>query len=270
MTAMQALKIAKPHEAALITLERPLPGPGQVLIKVMASSGVCGTDVHILEGEYLGAYSVIPGHEFAGLVEQVGIGVSRIQVGDRVAVEPNIACDNWNYCLNNQQNFCENWQAVGVTLPGNGGIRRRAREGGLRHRRPRLRARHLCRAVSCVLHGIQKTGIRLADRVALLGAGLIGILLLHAVIAQGAQSVSVVELDPAHAETTQAFGADRVVRSLDELPKGAFEVVIDTTGVIPAMQRAPEFSRKGGKVLLFGVPPKTTVAFDAFSLFVNG
>lgn len=270
MTAMQALQIAKPHEAALITLERPQPGPGQVLIKVMAS-GICGTDVHILEGEYLGAYPVIPGHEFAGMVEQVGPGVSRIQVGERVAVEPNIACDNCSYCLNNQQNFCENWQAVGVTLPGGMAEYVVAPEkavfdiGDLAFEEGAF-----VEPLSCVLHGIQKTGIRLADRVALLGAGPIGILLLQAVKAQGAQSVSVVELDQARAETAQAFGADRVYRSLDELPRGAFEVVIDATGVIPVMQRAPEFARKGGKILLFGVPPKTQVAFDAFALFVNG
>ena len=56
------------------------------------------------------AYPVIPGHEFSGVVEQAGQAVSRIKVGDKVAVEPNIACDNCSYCLNNQQNFCENWQ----------------------------------------------------------------------------------------------------------------------------------------------------------------
>ena len=67
---MKALQITKPHEVQVITLERPEPGPNEVLIKVMAS-GICGTDIHILEGEYVGGYPVIPGHEFAGVVEQV-------------------------------------------------------------------------------------------------------------------------------------------------------------------------------------------------------
>jgi threonine dehydrogenase-like Zn-dependent dehydrogenase len=80
----------------------------------------------------------------------------------------------------------------------------------------------------------------------------------------------VVELDQARAEAAQAAGADQIYRSLDGLPKDAFEVVIDATGVIPVMQRTPEFARKGGKILLFGVPPKANVEFEAFTLFVKG
>jgi D-arabinitol dehydrogenase (NADP+) len=270
VATMKAIQITKPHEVNLVTRERPEPGPGEVLIKVMAS-GICGTDIHILEGEYLGDYPVIPGHEFAGVVEQVGQVVSRIKVGDKVAVEPNIACDNCSYCLNNQQNFCENWQAVGVTLPGGMAEYVIAPEkavfdiGELDFEEGAF-----VEPLSCVLHGVQKTRIQLADRVAILGAGPIGNLLLQAAKIQGAQSVTVVELDQARADASQAAGADEVYRSLDDLPKDTYEVVIDATGVLPVMERTPEFIRKGGKILLFGVPPKTGVEFDAFTLFVKG
>ena len=270
MATLKALQITKPHELKMVTLERPEPGPGEVLIKVMAS-GICGTDIHILEGEYVGAYPVIPGHEFSGVVEQAGQAVSRIKVGDKVAVEPNIACDNCSYCLNNQQNFCENWQGVGVTLPGGMAEYVIAPEkavfdiGELEFEEGAF-----VEPLSCVLHGVQKTCIRLADRVVILGAGPIGILLLQAVNVQGAHSVTVVELDQARAELAQTVGADQIYRSMDGLPKDAFEVVIDATGVIPVMKRTPEFTRKGGKILLFGVPPKTNIEFDAFTLFLKG
>jgi D-arabinitol dehydrogenase (NADP+) len=270
MATLKALQITKPHELKMVTLERPEPGAGEVLIKVMAS-GICGTDIHILEGEYMGAYPVIPGHEFAGVVEKVGQAVSRIKVGDKVAVEPNIACDNCSYCLNNQQNFCENWQAVGVTLPGGMAEYVIAPEKAVFNiGELEFEEGAFVEPLSCVLHGVQKTCIRLADRVVILGAGPIGILLLQAVKVQGAQSVTVVELDQARAEAAQAAGADQIYRSLDGLPKDAFEVVIDATGVIPVMKRTPEFTRKGGKILLFGVPPKTNVEFDAFTLFLKG
>jgi D-arabinitol dehydrogenase (NADP+) len=270
MATLKALQITKPHELKMVTLERPEPGPAEVLIKVMAS-GICGTDIHILEGEYVGAYPVIPGHEFAGVVEQAGHAVSRIKVGDKVAVEPNIACDNCSYCLNNQQNFCENWQAVGVTLPGGMAEYVIAPEKAVFNiGELEFEEGAFVEPLSCVLHGVQKTCIRLADRVVILGAGPIGILLLQAVKVQGAQSVTVVELDQARAEAAQAFGANQIYRSLDGLPKDAFEVVIDATGVIPVMKRTPEFARKGGKILLFGVPPKTNVEFDAFTLFLKG
>jgi D-arabinitol dehydrogenase (NADP+) len=267
---MKALQITQPHEFHIVTIDRPEPGTGEVLIKVMAS-GICGTDIHILEGEYMGDYPVIPGHEFAGVVEQVGPEVSRIQVGDNVAVEPNIACDNCSYCLNNQQNFCENWQATGVTLPGGMAEYVVAPEkavfniGDLK-----LEEGALVEPLSCVLHGIQKARIRLADNVLVLGAGPIGILLLQAVNFQGAGSVTIVELDQVRADAAQAAGADRTYRSLNELPKETFEVVIDATGVISVMSRTPDFVKKGGTILLFGVPPKTNISFDAFTLFLKG
>lgn len=270
MATMKAIQITKPHDLTVVTRERPEPGAGEVLIKVMAS-GICGTDVHILEGEYLGAYPVIPGHEFAGVVEKIGQAVSRIKVGDKVAVEPNIACDNCRYCLNNQQNFCENWQAVGVTLPGGMAEYAIAPEKAVFNiGELEFEEGAFVEPLSCVLHGVQKTDIRLADRVAILGAGPIGLLLLQVVKVQGAQSVTVVELDQARAEAAQAAGADQIYRSLDDLPNDAFEVVIDATGVIPVMKRTPEFARKGGKILLFGVPPKTNIEFDAFTLFLKG
>jgi D-arabinitol dehydrogenase (NADP+) len=270
MATQKALQITKPHEVKIVTLERPEPGPEEVLIKVMAS-GICGTDIHILEGEYLGDYPVIPGHEFSGVVEQVGQSVSRIKVGDRVAVEPNIACDNCSYCLKNQQNFCENWQAVGVTLPGGMAEYVIAPEKAVFNiGKLDFEEGAFVEPLSCVLHGVQKTRIQLADRAVILGAGPIGNLLLQAIRVQGARSVTVVELDQVRAEAALAAGADEVYLSMDELPKDAFQVVIDATGVIPVMERTPEFARRGGRILLFGVPPKTKVEFDAFTLFVKG
>ncbi|MEI7845382.1 MAG: alcohol dehydrogenase catalytic domain-containing protein, partial [Chloroflexota bacterium] len=113
---MKSIVIQKPNEISLVERDIPEPGLGELLIKVMAS-GICGTDLHIFRGEYLGQYPVIPGHEFSGVVMSTGRLVARFRQGDRVAVEPNIACDNCINCLNNRQNFCLNWQAVGVTLP---------------------------------------------------------------------------------------------------------------------------------------------------------
>ena len=270
METQKTIQISKPHEVKIATLEKSVAGNGDVLIKVMAS-GICGTDIHILEGEYLGAYPVIPGHEFAGVVEQVGQGVSRIKVGDRVAVEPNIACDNCNYCFHNQQNFCENWQAIGVTLPGGMAEYVIAPEKAVFNiGELEFEEGAFVEPLSCVLHGLQKTRLRLADRVAILGAGPIGLLMLQAVKVQGAQSVTVVEQDQARAESARTFSADQVFRSLDDLPVEAFEVVIDATGVIPVMRRTPEFIRYGGKILLFGVPPQTKIEFDAFTLFRKG
>src|ERR671925_43848 len=85
---MKSVVIERPNEISILERDVPEPGPGQLMIQVMAS-GICGTDLHIYRGEYMGKYPVIPGHEFSGIVTAVGSGVSRFQVGNRVAVEPN-------------------------------------------------------------------------------------------------------------------------------------------------------------------------------------
>jgi threonine dehydrogenase-like Zn-dependent dehydrogenase len=114
---MRALVIEKPGIAQVKTVPIAPVGDHDVRIKV-AASGICGSDVHIFRGEYLGTYPIIPGHEFSGVIEEAGKEVTRFKPGDRVAVEPNISCDNCSACLNNRQNFCEHWEAVGVTLSG--------------------------------------------------------------------------------------------------------------------------------------------------------
>jgi D-arabinitol dehydrogenase (NADP+) len=268
---MKALQITQPHQARLIDLPQPEPGPDEVLIRVMAS-GICGTDVHILRGEYMGDYPVIPGHEFAGVVVAVGSAVTRFRAGDRVAVEPNIPCDNCVNCLHNRQNFCLNWGAVGVTRPGGMAQAVAVPEkaafdiGDL----PFERAAFM-EPLSCVLHGVERAGIRMADRVAILGAGPIGNLLLQASRLRGAAHVTVVERHPARAALAADTGADRCLGDLAELEEEAFDVVIDATGAIPVMARSIDFARKGGTVLLFGVPPSgEPMSLEPFEIFRKG
>ncbi len=268
---MRAIQIERANQVALV--DRPLvePGEHEVLIRVMAS-GICGTDIHILRGEYLGDYPVVPGHEFAGVVEEVGAGVRRCRVGERVAVEPNISCDQCTNCLNNRQNFCLNWEAVGVTRPGGMAEYVIVPEKAV-FTIGELPYEHgaFMEPLSCVLHGIERVGIHMADRVAILGAGPIGVLLLQCARARGASRVTVVERQPARAELAEAYGAERVLLELDELESEGYDVVIEATGVIPVMARSIDFARRGGRVLLFGVPPRgAMMALEAFEIFRKG
>ena len=268
---MEAIVIQKPKEIQLVEREIPAPAPGEVLIQVMAS-GICGTDIHIYNGEYLGAYPVIPGHEFSGVVVSVGSQITRFKVGDRVAVEPNIACDNCVHCLNNRQNFCLNWQALGVTLPGGMEQYVAAPEkavfsiGDLP-----FEVGAFVEPLSCVVHGVERARLRLADRVAVLGAGPIGNLLLQMARLQGAAQVSVLENNPGRADLARQMGADYVFTRMEDLPLNSYDVVIDATGVLPVMNCAIDFVRPGGTVLLFGVPPAgKNLEVEAFKIFQKG
>ncbi len=268
---MKAIKIIKPHQVELVDLPVPQPSAGEVLIQVQ-TSGICGTDVHILRGEYLGDYPLIPGHEFAGVVAQVGSGVSRFQVGERVTVEPNIACDNCYNCLCNRQNFCSNWQAIGVTRPGGMAQYVLAPERAV-FSIGAMPFEHgaFVEPLSCVLHGVERASIRLADRVVILGAGPIGILLLQSARLRGAERVTVLERNPARATLARDYGAQQCFTEVGALEKEGYDVVIDATGVIPLMERSIDLARRGGTVLLFGVPPAgRRMALDAFEIFRKG
>jgi D-arabinitol dehydrogenase (NADP+) len=268
---MKAIQIERPNQIRIVNLPEPQPGAGEILIRVMAS-GICGTDIHIFRGEYLGGYPIIPGHEFSGVVEKVDTTVTRFKPGDRVAVEPNIACDNCSNCLNNRHNFCLNWQAVGVTRPGGMAEYLLAPEkavfsiGDLP-----FDLGAFVEPLSCVLHGIERARLRMGDRVVILGAGPIGLLLMQAARLQGSAQVTCVERQTGRREIAQACGANHVLENLDELEKDCFDMVIDATGNLVVMSHALEYARPGGTVLLFGVPPSgKKMEIEAFQVFRKG
>ncbi len=114
---MLAAQIDAPDKTRVIEAKQPTPGPDDVLIKV-AAAGICGTDLHILHGEYEANYPLIPGHEFSGTVVAIGDNVTRFHVGDRVTADPNIPCNRCLACQRNEPNQCENLAAIGVTRNG--------------------------------------------------------------------------------------------------------------------------------------------------------
>jgi 2-desacetyl-2-hydroxyethyl bacteriochlorophyllide A dehydrogenase len=268
---MKSIVIQKPREISLSEREILKPGPREILIKVMAS-GICGTDIHIYKGEYLGSYPVIPGHEFSGVIEAVGNEVTRFGAGDRVAVEPNIACDNCVNCLNNRQNFCLNWQAVGVTLPG--GMEQYVsvpEKAAFSIGKIPFEQGAFVEPLSCVIHGVERAKIRLSDQVLILGAGPIGNLILQMARLQGAAQIAVLEINPGRADLARKLGADLVVEHIEDLKPDAYDVVIDATGAIPVMNRTIDFVRNGGTILLFGVPPAgKKLELEAFRIFQKG
>lgn len=268
---MKALVIEKPGVARVQTVPVAPVGERDVRVKIKVS-GICGTDVHIFRGEYLGGYPVIPGHEFAGIVEETGSKVTRFKVGDHVSVEPNISCDNCAACLSNRQNFCERWKGIGVTLSGGMAEYVVVPEKAVFNigTLPFLSGSFV-EPLSCVLHGVERARFKLADRVLILGAGPIGILLSKVIQLQGASEITQVDLNKSRLELAKKSGAAKVCASLDELPRDAFDVVVDASGSTFLMERALDFARKGGTVLWFGVPRRDAkLALPAFPVFEKG
>jgi D-arabinose 1-dehydrogenase-like Zn-dependent alcohol dehydrogenase len=94
---MRVAMISAPGQVEVTTVEDPTPGPRDVVIEV-AACGLCGTDLHILHGEFAPTLPIIPGHEFAGTVVAVGTAVTELAISTRVAVDPSLFCHECHYC----------------------------------------------------------------------------------------------------------------------------------------------------------------------------
>ena len=114
---MKATVISGVDQVEVTTIADPQPAPDEVVVEV-AGCGLCGTDLHILRGEFAPTLPVVPGHEFAGTVVAVGTAVDSLAPGARVAVDPSMYCYRCHYCRAGRNNLCENWGAIGVTTAG--------------------------------------------------------------------------------------------------------------------------------------------------------
>lgn len=271
---MRAVVIEKPGVVRVTEVPEPEPGPHEVVVEVGAC-GICGTDIHIIDGEYPPAnFPLIPGHELGGTVVRVGEGVTSVKVGDRVGVDPTLNCGACYYCQRGMGNLCERFGAVGVTKPG-GFAERVAVPERVIYPLPAgmpFAAAALIEPISCVVRGFHRLQPQPGETFLIYGAGPMG--LQNAQLARffGASLVALIDINQGRLERArQEFGFSVIGASLEEIrehaPRG-FDNVIEATGVIKVAEMAIEAVKRRGKLLLFGVcPPGEKAAFDAYRIF---
>jgi len=267
---MKAAEITKKNELHYIDLSRPVPREDEILMEVMAS-GICGTDVHIYQGDYKGTYPIVPGHEFSGVIREVGSKVKNFSIGDRVSIEPNLSCGTCYDCLNNRQHFCSNVQSVGVTRPGGMAQFVCVPEqavfpiGDLS-----FEEASFMEPLSCVLHGIEQVKPGLADSVLLMGAGPIGLLLMQSFLVKGCSKVDVIDKDESRLAMASALGASEVSSRLEDFEKESYHIVCDATGVSFLMEETLNYVRPSGRILWFAVPHvNDVIKVPPFRLFAK-
>lgn len=272
---MKAIVFEAPGQMTVREIPDPPLASDEVRIAV-AAAGLCGTDVHIYNGELRYTYPIIPGHEVVGTVVEVGSAVQDLTPGMRVTFDPNIPCGHCYFCRRLKFNHCLNWQAVGVTR--DGGFAERvvvpAKVVYPIHDLPFEQAVFI-EPLSCVVYGLQRAAPALGDRVLIFGAGPIGLLMLQAVRRAGAAEVVVSDVQAERLELATRLGAERTVRAdeqqssaLREWAPYGYDMVIDATGVPEVVARTFDYVTPGGKVLLFGVCPEdATVPFSPYHLY---
>jgi 2-desacetyl-2-hydroxyethyl bacteriochlorophyllide A dehydrogenase len=257
---VKAAVVTTPGTITVEQVPDPTPGPTEVVVRP-AATGICGTDLHIMDGEFAPAYPIVPGHEFAGEIVAVGSGVSGYAVGDQVAVDPSLYCGHCYYCKRARGNQCENWAAIGVTAAGAAAEYVAAPMANLFKLPGHLAARDaaLIEPLSCAVRGFDVLPRAMASTYLIYGSGTMGLMMLSLAKRAGAESVSVVDLNPARLETARRIGCSAAVTSAEEIeaPRG-FDVVIDCTGVPAAIRDGLERVGRGGTFLQFGVS-----AYDA-------
>jgi 2-desacetyl-2-hydroxyethyl bacteriochlorophyllide A dehydrogenase len=269
---MKAVLIEAPHQVGVVRLDDPTPGPHDAVVQVEAC-GICGTDIHVLEGDFAPTrYPIVPGHEFCGEVVAVGAEVRDLGVGDFVAVDPSLFCGRCYFCRRGRNNLCENWNAIGVgaafgacaelvRVPGTSAF-------ALPDDMPR-RWGTLVEPLSCAVRGFDQAHVRLADSYLIYGAGTMGLMLAQLAAHSGASRLDMVDINPGRFDLARRLGADRVSASADDLaqPRG-WDVVIDATGAVAAIEDGLRRVRRGGTFLQFGVANvDATARFSPFRVY---
>lgn len=259
---MRAAVITAPGQVEVATMPDPTPGRRDVVVSV-AGCGICGTDLHILEGEFAPTLPIVPGHEFAGDVVAVGKDVTEISVGDRVAVDPSLHCGECYQCRRGRGNLCERWAAIGVTTPGGAADFAVAPVSNCFRLSEGMATADaaLIEPLSCAVRGFDVLQPRLGDHFLIYGAGTMGLMMMELAKRSGAASVSMVDLNPDRLETARVLGCSATVGSADELdrPRG-WDVVVDCTGVVAAIEDGLSRVGKGGTFQQFGVTNEAAVA----------
>jgi 2-desacetyl-2-hydroxyethyl bacteriochlorophyllide A dehydrogenase len=252
---VKAAVVVTPGTLELQDVPDPTPGPLDVVVKP-ASVGICGTDLHIMDGEFAPSFPIIPGHEFAGEIVAVGSSVSDWRVGQQVAVDPSLYCGYCYQCKRARGNQCENWNAIGVTYSGAAAEFVSAPAANLFALPDSLSARDaaLIEPLSCAVRGFDVLPRRMADNFLIYGSGTMGLMMLELAKRAGAATVSVVDLNPARLETAKQLGVTATAASADEFdaPRG-WDIVIDCTGAVPAIKDGIGRVARGGTFLQFGV-----------------
>jgi 2-desacetyl-2-hydroxyethyl bacteriochlorophyllide A dehydrogenase len=252
---MKAVVFPEVGAIEVTSVADPAPGPRDVVVDV-AACGICGTDLHILQGEFAPELPIVPGHEFAGEVVAVGEDVSGLAIGDTVAADPTLACGECFQCRLGRFNLCEDWHAIGVTHAGGAAELVVAPAANCVKLPEGVRAADaaLIEPLSCAVRGYDVLRMRLADRVLIYGSGTMGLMMLQLAKRSGAGTVDIVDPNTERLRTAVQLGCSAAAAGADEIERArGWDVVIDCTGVVAAIQDGLTRVAKAGTFLQFGV-----------------
>ncbi|HEY0274600.1 MAG TPA: 2,3-butanediol dehydrogenase [Paenirhodobacter sp.] len=272
------MKAARWHNAKDIRVD-DIPEPKVVAGKVKVRvkwTGICGSDLH----EYLAGPIFVPvkaphpvsgdvapivmGHEFSGEVAEIGEGVTRVKVGDRVVIEPILACGKCEACKRGKYNICDSLGFHGLSGEGGGFAPYTVVGERWVHKMPEglsFEQGALVEPAAVALHAVRISALRAGGTAAVFGAGPIGLLLVEALKAAGAAKIFVVELSEQRGAKAKELGATEVINPRDadaaarvrELSGGGVDVAFEVTGVPSVLQQCIDAVKFEGQVMIVSI-----------------
>lgn len=243
---------------------KPSPGCGEVLVHVKAS-GLCASDLHLQDGKIASCkLPYIPGHEMAGIIEEVGAGVTGVKVGDHIVAGIDIICGSCRHCRKGETNRCEHLVRIGFERNGSHEeycVIPEANAFKISDKVPLEQACIIPDAVACSYHSIKTQGkVTAGDKVLILGVGGLGLQMVQIAKHFGAEVYATSRQDE-KLKIAKQFGADHVINTkkqnlYDEivhLTKGEMiDVVFDNIGIVTSVEDSVKLLCRGGKVVVVG------------------
>lgn len=280
---MEALQF-DPRKKVLSLVKTDLPAiieKNEVIVKV-TYAGVCGTDLHILDGTLpCRDRPFIPGHEFCGVASSIGSEVKHIKRGDRVVVDPNTGCNSCTYCTSGNYHQCPiEGMHTAIGIFHNGGWAQFCKVPAKQvHRIPdtmTFQQAALCEPLSCVCHGWDRVApLPIGSTVLISGAGIIGNLWTSVLHHSGHRKVIIAEPTLARRQLSlkletgyQCLSPDEVQMIKAKNPEWGVDVCVDCSGNGMAIQDAVTLLRPGGKMCIFGVAaPDTRISVSPYEIY---
>ncbi|MEC0242216.1 2,3-butanediol dehydrogenase [Paenibacillus dokdonensis] len=271
---MKALRWHGQKDLRLDNIEEPAASKGKVKIRV-EWCGICGSDLH----EYTSGPIFIPqaaphpltgekapivmGHEFSGQVVEIGAGVTKVSVGDRVVVEPIYACGECEACQQGKYNLCNKMGFLGLAGGGGGFSSFVAADEVMVHKIPdsvSYEQGALVEPSAVALHAVRSSKLKVGDKAAVFGTGPIGLLVIEALKASGASEIYAVELSPERKQKAAELGAIVIdpkefdaVKEIHKLTNGGVDVAYEVTGVPPVLTQALASTKMSGELMIVSI-----------------
>ncbi len=270
---MKAVVLSAIDKLAITEVEKPKASVGKSVIKILAC-GICGTDRHIYKGEYPSGKPVILGHEFGGVIEEVGPG-SKFKVGQVVSIDPNIVCGTCVDCLAGRTAFCPDLTALGVNI--NGGLAEYVLtpDTQIYPVVDGLNPLHLAfiEPLACSIRGLDLAELKGGEKVAILGGGVIGLLVVQLAKLAGASEIVLITRQKFRRDVAMQIGATRTVDPKSEdvakVVKN-MDVTFECAGAVETFKQSEAITRRGGSVIVLGLTAAdTNLEINPFNIVVN-